>query len=199
MKKLILLGLVACVGSVRAQSMPGMTMPGDPAPAKKKAAPKQALPEKPKPAMQGMPGMAPMHTDAPVDQTAGTQSVTHDTFTIQEPEDPLHRTGQELPAPELLNAVAARRPLSLDELLGEAERINPTLAEADAAARQSDARARQAKLYPNPTVGYEGDQIRGGSYGGGEQGGFIQQTVVLGGKLGLRSEAYRAQGRPAGR
>lgn len=171
-------------------------MPGDaPATGKKPAAARPGLPEKPKPTMQGMPAMTGMHTDAPVDQAPGAQSITHDTFAIQEPEDPAHRTGGNLPAPELLNGVAARRALRLDELLGEADRINPTLLEADAAARGSEARAQQAKLYPNPTVGYEGDQIRGGAYGGGEQGGFVQQTVVLGGKLGLRSEVYRAQGR----
>jgi cobalt-zinc-cadmium efflux system outer membrane protein len=43
--------------------------------------------------------------------------------------------------------------------------------------------ARQAGLYPNPTVGYYGDEIRGGYLGGGKQGGFASQTIVLGGKL----------------
>ena len=43
--------------------------------------------------------------------------------------------------------------------------------------------ARQAGLYPNPTVGYYGDEIRGGYSGGGKQGGFISQTIVTGGKL----------------
>ncbi len=193
---IVVLGMALSVGLAAAQSMPGMTMPTAPvqkkAPAQKAPVAEPVLPEKPEPAMQGMPGM---HSDAPVDRAPGAQSVTHDTFAVQEPEDPSQHTGQNLPAPELLNAVAARRALSLEELLGEAERLNPTLAEADAAARGSDARAEEAKLYPNPTVGYEGDQIRGGNYGGGEQGGFVQQTVVLGGKLGLRSEVYRAQGR----
>jgi cobalt-zinc-cadmium efflux system outer membrane protein len=50
--------------------------------------------------------------------------------------------------------------------------------------------ARQAALPPNPTIGYNGDHIRGGSYGGGQQGAFVQQTVVLGGKLGLRRDVY---------
>ena len=43
--------------------------------------------------------------------------------------------------------------------------------------------ARQAGLYPNPTVGYYGDEIRGGYIGGGKQGGFVSQTIVTGGKL----------------
>lgn len=183
--------------------MPGMTMPGDPAPAQKKSVPakaatrtpaakaapkKQALPEKPSPSMQGM------HTDAPVDQAPGSGSITHDTYVIQEPENPTQRTGKILPAPELLTTVSLRRALTLDKLLMDADRMNPTLALADSAARQNEARAAQAKLYPNPTIGYEGDQIRGGAYGGGEQGAFVQQTVILGGKLGLRSQVYRQQG-----
>ena len=37
---------------------------------------------------------------------------------------------------------------------------------------------------------------RGGSYGGGEQGAFLQQTIPLGGKLGRRRDIYQAQQRP---
>jgi outer membrane protein, heavy metal efflux system len=72
---------------------------------------------------------------------------------------------------------------------------NPTLRQAAALVTQSAAQARQAGLYPNPSVGYQGEQIRGGSYGGGEQGAFVQQTVVLGGKLGLRRNVYSEQRR----
>ena len=98
-----------------------------------------------------------------------------------------------LPAPQLLQGVAARAPLKLQDFLAMADRNNPTLQQAAAIVRRSAAEARQASLYPNPTVGYEGDQIRGGSYGGGEQGGFVAQTVVLGGKLGLRRDIYQQQ------
>jgi cobalt-zinc-cadmium efflux system outer membrane protein len=77
------------------------------------------------------------------------------------------------------------------EVLADAQ--NPTLKQANALVRRSQEQARQAGLYPNPTAGYQGEQIRGGSYGGGEQGGFIQQTIVLGGKLGLRRDIYRQQ------
>jgi len=98
-----------------------------------------------------------------------------------------------VPSPQLLQGVAARPPLKLEALLAMADRNNPTLRQAAAAIRRSEAEARQAALYPNPTVGYEGDQIRGGSYGGGEQGGFVAQTIVLGGKLGLRRDIYEQQ------
>jgi cobalt-zinc-cadmium efflux system outer membrane protein len=97
------------------------------------------------------------------------------------------------PVPQLLQGVASRAPLKLQDFLALADRNNPTLQQAAAIVRRSEAEAIQASLYPNPTVGYEGDQIRGGSYGGGEQGGFVAQTVVLGGKLGLRRDIYQQQ------
>jgi outer membrane protein, heavy metal efflux system len=106
----------------------------------------------------------------------------------------LAQNGQQTgPAPELLPGVEARTPLKLQYFLELADRNNPTLRQAAAIVRRSEAQARQASLYPNPTAGYEGDQIRGGSYGGGEQGGFVAQTIVLGGKLGLRRDIYEQQ------
>jgi outer membrane protein, heavy metal efflux system len=38
-----------------------------------------------------------------------------------------------------------------------------------------------------------GDEIRGGSFGGGEQGVFIQQSVILGGKLGLDRKVFNEE------
>jgi cobalt-zinc-cadmium efflux system outer membrane protein len=67
---------------------------------------------------------------------------------------------------------------------------NPTLRQAEAEIRAAKARRQQAGLYPNPTVGYTGDEIRGGSVGGGKQGFFVQQSLVTGGKLGLSRDVY---------
>jgi len=116
-------------------------------------------------------------------------------MTLQEPENPEHKTGSNLPAPELLKDVSARTPMALADFKTLADANNPTLKQANAFVRRSEEQARQAGLYPNPSVGYQGEQIRGGSYGGGEQGGFVQQTVVLGGKLGLRRNIYEQQKR----
>jgi cobalt-zinc-cadmium efflux system outer membrane protein len=122
-------------------------------------------------------------------------SDTRATMTLQEPENPAHKTGSNLPAPELLKDVANRPPMALVDFETLADANNPTLKQANALVRRSQEQARQAGLYPNPSAGYQGEQIRGGSYGGGEQGGFVQQTIVLGGKLGLRRGIYDQQKR----
>lgn len=73
--------------------------------------------------------------------------------------------------------------LRLDELEQMALTNNPTVAQVQANLQVAAGLARQAGLYPNPTVGYYGDEIRGGYIGGGKQGAFASQTIVLGGKL----------------
>ncbi|HET9087514.1 MAG TPA: TolC family protein [Acidobacteriaceae bacterium] len=122
-------------------------------------------------------------------------SVIHPTLTLEEPENPRHVTMQNLPAPNLLQVVEHRAPMTLQDFLSRAEHGNPTLAEARADTLRARAQARQAGLYPNPSIGYSGDQIRGGSYGGGEQGGYLQQKIVLGGKLRLRRNIRREEAR----
>jgi cobalt-zinc-cadmium efflux system outer membrane protein len=73
--------------------------------------------------------------------------------------------------------------LRLEDLEQMALANNPTAAQVMANLRAASALAKQAGLYPNPTIGYYGDEIRGGYTGGGKQGGFLSQTIVLGGKL----------------
>jgi cobalt-zinc-cadmium efflux system outer membrane protein len=78
---------------------------------------------------------------------------------------------------------ANHRGLRLDNLEQMALANNPVMAQSQANLRVAAGRTRQAGLFPNPTVGYYGDEIRGGFTGGGKQGGFVSQTIVLGGKL----------------
>jgi len=93
-----------------------------------------------------------------------------------------------------LSAFASAQ-MRLEEFQQFALSANPTLRQAAALVNRSSGLAHQAGLYPNPSIGYQGDQIRGGSYGGGEQGAYVQQTFVLGGKLGLRRNVYEQQRR----
>jgi len=80
--------------------------------------------------------------------------------------------------------------VTLEQLQKMASENNPTLRQAEAEIRAVKARREQAGYYPNPTVGYTGDEIRGGSVGGGKQGFFVQQTIVTGGKLGLSGKVF---------
>jgi outer membrane protein, heavy metal efflux system len=85
---------------------------------------------------------------------------------------------------------SAQSGLTLVELEQMALGNNPTLAQAAAEIRAATGRKLQSGLYPNPTVGYQGEQIRGGSQGGGEQGFFVSQDIVLGGKFGLNRRVF---------
>ena len=87
--------------------------------------------------------------------------------------------------------------MTLDELQQIALANNPTLGQAKAGVRAAQGLTRQAGLWPNPTVGYVGEEIRGGSFGGGQQGVFVQQDVILGGKLGLNRKIRAEEGKQA--
>ena len=90
---------------------------------------------------------------------------------------------QVLPATPVTPQAAGAPGLHLEELERIALASNPTIAQVQANVRVSAGLARQAGIYPNPTVGYYADEVRGGYSGGGKQGGFISQTIVTGGKL----------------
>jgi cobalt-zinc-cadmium efflux system outer membrane protein len=85
---------------------------------------------------------------------------------------------------------AGAQVVSLEQVERMAQETNPTLRQAQAEIRAAKARQQQAGLYPNPSVGYTGDEIRGGSVGGGKQGFFAQQTIVTAGKLGKSREVF---------
>jgi len=86
-------------------------------------------------------------------------------------------------APEL-------KTITLEELQQMALQHNPTFAQSAANIQAAEGRKKQSGLYPNPIVGYQGEQIRGGSFHGGEEGFFVQQDIVLGGKLGLNRKIF---------
>jgi cobalt-zinc-cadmium efflux system outer membrane protein len=83
-----------------------------------------------------------------------------------------------------------QKAITLEELQQMALQNNPTFRQSAANIQAAEGRKKQSGLYPNPTVGYQGEQIRGGSFHGGEQGFFVQQDIVLGGKLGLNRKIF---------
>ena len=129
---------------------------------------------------------------------AATSDVTSITVPIQELQEPEaigFHTGSDLPAPELLRDVVSRQPMTVEDFMELADKTNPTLVQAQRNIDRSIQQARQIGLPPNPILGYSGDHIRGGSYHGGEEGAFFSQEFVLGHKLALRRDIYRAEGR----
>jgi cobalt-zinc-cadmium efflux system outer membrane protein len=86
---------------------------------------------------------------------------------------------------------------SLDDAERFAAEANPTLRQAEAEIRAAKSRRQQSSLYPNPTIGYIGDEIRGGSIHGGKQGFFLQQDIVTGGKLSKSARVFDQETRLA--
>jgi cobalt-zinc-cadmium efflux system outer membrane protein len=87
-------------------------------------------------------------------------------------------------APEVLPPAESRPGLGLAELEQLALERNPSLARAASVVAAARGRWLQVGLPPNPTTGYEGQQI--GSGGKAEQHGIVvTQEVVRGGKLQL--------------
>src|ERR1700723_2443042 len=87
--------------------------------------------------------------------------------------------------------------MTLEELQQMALQNNPTFKQAGANIQAAEGRRAQSALYPNPTIGYQGEQIRGGAFHGGEEGFFVQQDIVLGGKLGLNRKIFDQELRQA--
>jgi cobalt-zinc-cadmium efflux system outer membrane protein len=99
------------------------------------------------------------------------------------------------PLPEIGAPKAVSGPIyRLADLEAKALSQNPGIAAADAGVHSAEGRKQQAGLWPNPTVGYFGDEISGGAgVNGGRQGGFIEQTIVLGRKLYLAQQVAASE------
>lgn len=85
-------------------------------------------------------------------------------------------------------------PMTLAQLEAMALENNPTLRQAQAEIDAARGRARQAGTFPNPLVGYTAEEVSGGPIiRGGEHGVFIEQTIPLGGKLGLSRSVFQRE------
>lgn len=90
-------------------------------------------------------------------------------------------------APQSTQAAA---PISLQELEQLALQNNPTTAAAAAGVDAARGRAQQAGAWPNPIVGYSGDELTNGRDPRGAHGVFVEQTIPLGGKLRLSRDVF---------
>ncbi len=116
---------------------------------------------------------------------------------LQLPKDPVERHGaiQKLypPLPALPEAPTPQpgpdgQPCTLAQLQDIAAASSPTLRQAAANVEQARGNCEQAKMYPNPTVGYLATPSNDGSVPG-NQGLFIDQVVQTSGKLKLQAAA----------
>ena len=84
-----------------------------------------------------------------------------------------------------------REALRLEDLERMALEKNPTLPQASALVREAEGRKVQAGLYPNPTVGYSGDEITVRHPSDKSQHSlFIEQKIITGGKLQRSREIF---------
>jgi len=123
----------------------------------------------------------PSLAQQPMNMPQGQMDHHHMNIPVVQPVYPHLGRAQENSSSPLFTLEAAQR---------IAAESNPTLHQAEAEIRASKARQQQAGLYPNPTVAYTGDEIRGGSVGGGKQGFFVQQTIVTAGKLARSRDVF---------
>jgi cobalt-zinc-cadmium efflux system outer membrane protein len=83
-------------------------------------------------------------------------------------------------------------PITLSELEQLALENNPTASAAAAGIDAARGRTRQAGAWPNPVIGYSGEEIKRGALDTrGEHGFFMEQTVPLGGKLRLSRDIFQ--------
>src|SRR5689334_13615434 len=74
--------------------------------------------------------------------------------------------------------------LTLAELEQMAVEKNPTIAQAEAAILAAQGRRRQAGLWPNPTIGYRGEEFAFRAFNEKSEHFFtVEQNIPLGGKL----------------
>jgi cobalt-zinc-cadmium efflux system outer membrane protein len=81
--------------------------------------------------------------------------------------------------------------LTLSELERLALQAHPTVRAAQARIDVARSRARQAAAWPNPVVGYSAEEIKTGAGDPrGEYGFFVEQNILLGGKLRLNRAVF---------
>src|SRR5262249_44881713 len=101
------------------------------------------------------------------------------------------RAEYDAPAGGSPQIAACRQVLTLADLERMALQVNPTLPEAQAAIRAAEGRRVQAGLWPNPVVGYTGEEFAARAFGDkSEHFAFVEQTILLGGKLGKSQRIF---------
>ena len=110
----------------------------------------------------------------------------YDLNNVQPPlSEPPVPTPEPLPTPPTDHF--ARSHLTLQEMEGIAIQNNPAVAQASAQVAAARGNWVQVGLRPNPRIGYVGEEM-GDDGRAGQQGGFVAQEFITGGKLGLNRQ-----------
>jgi outer membrane protein, heavy metal efflux system len=143
-------------------------------PAPEEQAPK-SKDDRPPPRLEvpgGLPG-----ADAPMVETPKTREELNRAFPPIPP----------LPAPPPLAQGPEGHPLSLADLQHMAEQYSPQIKSAAASVEAARGAARQAGMYPNPSVFFEQDTVQ--TFQAGYQGMGFDQVIKTGGKLKFQQAA----------
>lgn len=127
----------------------------------------------------------PAPAPTPVRQPA--PAVDHTMHQTATPQEPVRRRAREGLIPE-------GPVVTLEELERMASAGNPTLAQAQSSIQAAEGRRRQAGAFPNPVVGYFGEELAFRAAGEtSEHGVFVEQTIPLGGKLGKSKRIFERE------
>ncbi|HEU4597549.1 MAG TPA: TolC family protein [Pyrinomonadaceae bacterium] len=131
------------------------------------------------PTPQPSPAQTPGRQPAPV--------MDHSTHQAATPQGPVRRRARE-------GLIPAGPVVTLEELERMAAERNPTLAQAAASVRAAEGMRRQAGAFPNPVIGYFGEELAFRAAGEtSEHGVFVEQTIPLGGKLGKAKRVFERE------
>jgi len=130
-------------------------------------------------------GIVQSRADEPAPQQPKT-APKHDHAHEPKQEDPLPTPS--FPVPDDMSPI-----VSVEELEQLALANNPTLVAAGMQIEGARARAIQARLWPNPTVGYVGDQIGQKGTVGEFQGVFVEQEIITAFKRRLSAAKYKQE------
>lgn len=130
-----------------------------------------------------MPAAAPQQQPGTEPGQSGIMS--HNNVRVEVPELPI------LPGAEPdVDTIPASPVVRLEDFEQRAVAVSPSIARAQALVESAQGRARQAGLFPNPIVGYSGEELQSGEpVHGGQHGFSVDQFIPLGGKLGKRRDA----------
>ena len=154
------------------ENMPGMQMPGA---APSPSPPREMMPGMQMPKASSSPG--PSHEMMP-----GMQMPTASPLTVMPDQDRRAPLRDDLPEGPVLR---------LEDLERMALEKNPTIAQAESSILVSQGRRSQAGLFPNPIVGYTGENLAFRALNQkSAHGVFVEQTIPLGGKLSKAKQVF---------